>query len=408
MIRPAGSDRWAIFLLVIGARVAITMQMQSVGAVGPAMLQDPVLGLSYTSLGSLIGAYMFLGIFVALPAGRLSARIGERRMVLSGLGLGVAGGLCMAVAPGFEVAFLGRLVSGAGSALLLVVLSAMLMTRFAGSALTPIMGTFLAANPLGIALALVMLPALAVVAGGFSWRVAMLVPALGCAVVLVAAAFLIVPREQGAVAGSAGGPLLAGRTLSKGEWTPLLAAAFAFAALNVGYIILLGFAPAMLTARGASVEVAGGLVSLVGWACALTLPFAGALIERSRQPLLAVAACLLGTALAVLALAGDVGPPAAWLLLAGLLTSAPATIILTLPARALAPEARAYGMGVYWTVFYVSMTALPPLAGWAGEATGIAAAPLVVAAMILSLAVGGVVTYGLSLHSSREGAAAMR
>jgi MFS family permease len=43
---------------------------------------------------------------------------------------------------------------------------------------------------------------------------------------------------------------------------------------------------------------------------------------------------------------------------------------MMLPAHALAPETRAFGMGVYWTVYYGGMGALPGLAGWVADASG--------------------------------------
>src|ERR671912_1188750 len=83
------------------ARVAYGVQFQSVGAVGPAMIAD--LGLDYASLGTLVGAYSTLGLALSLPAGWLIARLGDR-MVVAGLGLIAAGGLLLAVAPGFGAA----------------------------------------------------------------------------------------------------------------------------------------------------------------------------------------------------------------------------------------------------------------------------------------------------------------
>ena len=47
----AGSGRWGVLTLMIAARVAITIQLQSVGAVGPLLLADPSLGIGYTGLG---------------------------------------------------------------------------------------------------------------------------------------------------------------------------------------------------------------------------------------------------------------------------------------------------------------------------------------------------------------------
>jgi predicted MFS family arabinose efflux permease len=376
----AGGDRWAALALIIAARVAITIQMQSVGAVGPLLLADPSLDIGYSGLGALIGAYLLPGAFVALPAAWLTVRLGERRMVLAGLLLATAGGLAIAVAPGFGTAFAARIVGGAGAALLNVVLSAMLMGRFAGPALAPAMGGFLAAYPFAVGLSLVVLPALGT---AIAWRGAMLAVAAACALVLAAAPFVLARAPAGS-AGSGTQPLL----LRPGEWGPVLASGFAWVGFNAGAVVVFGFAPALLAERGVSPETAGAVTSLAGWGCALLLPVAGALAERSGRPLFVACASLGATGAAVLALAADAGPAAAALLAAGLLSALPAPVIMTLPARALSPETRATGLGLFWTVYYAGMALLPPVAGWAADATGSgAAAALCVGAGFLFAAV---------------------
>jgi predicted MFS family arabinose efflux permease len=159
------------------ARVAYGVQFQSVGAVGPAMIAD--LGLDYASLGTLVGAYSVLGLALSLPAGWLIARLGDRRIVLAGLGLLLLGGGLLAAAPGFGVVLAGRLISGAGAVLLLVALPAIVAGRFTGTALPAAMGTLLAGYPLGIGLGFVALPLLG------SWRAAMAVTAVLALVALV-------------------------------------------------------------------------------------------------------------------------------------------------------------------------------------------------------------------------------
>lgn len=395
MTPEASRERWAVFALIIAIRTAVTIQVQSVGALGPVLLADPGLELGYAGLGALIGAYMLPGTLVALPSGWLAARLGERRMVLAGLMLCTAGGFAFAAAPGFGSALAARLVSGAGAALLNVVLSAMVMARFTGPALAPAMGGFLAAYPFGIGLTLVSLPALA--AAMLSWRGAMLAAAFGCALALVTVPFVLAKRQSGPVTTAEPRPAgteRRGGPLHAGEWGPVLAAGAAWAGINVGYAVLLGFAPALLAGRGASPETAGALASLAGWASIPLAPLGGALTERTGRPLLTTAVCLIVTALAVLALATGFGPQSGALLTAGLVGSVAATVIMTLPARALAPESRSFGMGVYWTIFYAGMAALPPVAGWAADATGGVAAALGVAAAFLTAAAVAVAVYG--------------
>jgi predicted MFS family arabinose efflux permease len=389
-----GGDRWGILALIIAARVAMTIQLQSVGAVGPLLLADPDFGIGYAGLGALIGAYLLPGLFVALPAAWLTVRLGERRMVLAGLLLAAAGGLAIAAAPGFGTAFAARLVAGAGTALLNVVLSAMLMARFTGPALAPAMGGFLAAYPFAVGLSLVALPALGTAIG---WRGAMLVVAAACALTLAAAPFpLARASARTAPAGNTGSDTHTGM-LRPGEWGPVLASGLAWVGFNAGAVVLFGFAPALLAERGVSPEAAGALTSLAGWGCVPLLPVAGALAERSGRPLIVAAFSLAATGAMVLALAAGVGPAAAALLAAGLLSSLPAPVIMTLPARALSPETLAAGMGLYWTIYYAGMALLPPVAGWAADATGSGAAALCVSAGFLFAAVACIAAYSALL-----------
>ncbi|MHA8049093.1 hypothetical protein AB3X21_21125, partial [Roseomonas mucosa] len=66
------------------------VQFQSVGSVG-AMLVGPVVA-DFAALGVLIGLSQLPGAAVALPGGWLTARLGDRRARLGGLGLMVLGG----------------------------------------------------------------------------------------------------------------------------------------------------------------------------------------------------------------------------------------------------------------------------------------------------------------------------
>lgn len=404
-VPETGHDRWVVLALILGIRVALTIQMQCVGALGPVLLADPSLGLGYAGLGALIGAFMLPGIFVALPSGWLMTRFGERYMVLTGLVLLTAGGLALAAAPGFGAALAARLLSGAGAALLNVVLSTMVMARFTGPVLAPTMGVFLAANPFGIGITLVTLPILAVVAE--SWRVAALAAAVACAFALAITPFVLSTERDSAAPGTERHPVGTeprSGLLRPGEWGAVLASGIAWAALNVGYVTLIGFSPALLAGRGASPEAAGALASLAGWACIPLAPLGGALAERTGRPLLATAACLGATAMAALALAVGLGPQSGALVAAGLMVSIAATVIMTMPARALAAESRSFGMGVYWTIFYVGMAGLPPAAGRVADTAGGAAAALWMAAAFFTAAILAVVTYASLTMRRRSGA----
>ena len=353
------------------ARVAYGVQFQSVGAVGPAMIAD--LGLDYASLGTLVGAYSVLGLALSLPAGWLIARLGDRRIVLAGLGLLLLGGGLLAAAPGFGVVLAGRLISGAGAVLLLVALPAIVAGRFTGTALPAAMGTLLAGYPLGIGLGFVALPLLG------SWRAAMAVTAVLALVALAAAATTLAGISGGATG------TRRGSRLDAGEVGAVIAAGLVWGLPNAGLAVLLGFAPVFFVGRGMPAEAAGALVSLVAFATVPVGPLGGWMLGRLPRPLLGIAGGIALASFATLALALDVAP-AVLLVVAGVALGSTAGPIVALPAAALTPENRALGMGLFWTVFFVPMAVLPPLAGLARDLTGDAAAPLGAAAAFAALA----------------------
>jgi MFS family permease len=61
---------------------------------------------------------------------------------------------------------------------------------------------------------------------------------------------------------------------------------------------------------------------------------------------------------------------------------APAGVIMALAGEAVPPERRAFGMGVFFTIYYAIMTACPPLAGWLFDTTGSATLPILFAALL--------------------------
>lgn len=396
----ARDGRWAVLALAIAARAANAAQFQSIGATGPALLADPSLGIAYSGLGALIGAYMLPGIVLALPAGWLIVRYGERRIALAGLALATIGGLLVAAAEGQGTALAGRALGGAGGVLLTVVAATLVMGRFAGSAaLVPALGGILAAWPLGIALALMLLPALAEAA---SWRIAMLAVALICGASLAAGAIILTPaRETGPRVEGGDGAACGRLGLRPGELGAVISSGIAWLGLNVGFAVLVGFLPAVLTDRGMSAASAGLLGSLASWAVIPLLPIGGALADRTGRPLLASCVLQLASAAAILVLALAPALPtlaaAALILAAGLLTAPPAPVIMSLPARALSPETRAIGMGLYYTLYYAGMAACPPLAGLARDVTGFVPAPLVLAALFHGVAIVGIAAYAMHI-----------
>jgi MFS family permease len=396
-------NRWAELLLLGVARISMGVQFQTVGALGP-LLVGPLVS-DYAGLGSLIGAYSLAGVVLALPAGWLLSRYGETRILLVGLLLMTLGGGLLAAVPeasgwGIRVAMLGRLVSGSGATLLTVACAKLVLDRFSGQSLAPAMGVMLSAWPIGIALALVLLPAF-----GADWRMGLAASALLCGAALLALLWGLpasppMRRE---------GPVARQPRLRPGEWLPLLAVGALWATYNAAFAVVLGFAPAFLVAQGESPQAAGAVSSLVSWAILPLLPLGGAIAERLGRPLLACAACILCMIAALLALVA--GAPAWMALVAyGLLSGPPASLIMALLGRVLAPESRGFGVGIHYMMFYGGLALLPPVAGLLRDLTGAPAAPLLAGAGFLGLSFGSLVAVGLLIQrqASMSAAAAAR
>jgi predicted MFS family arabinose efflux permease len=375
----AAANRWAELGILAASRAAMGAQFQVVGALGPLLIGT--LAADWTQLGTLIGAYSLAGILVALPAGWVMARLGDRAVLLAGVALMALGGALLALAGGFAAAMAGRLVSGIGGALLAIACAKMVLDRFSGAALAPALGLMLMAWPCGIGIALVALPLL-----GSDWRAGLWLSAAVCAASFVPLWFAL-PRGQGAGAARArAGGLLAG------EWAPLVSAASVWAFYNAAFVVALGFAPALLVARGWGAEEAGAATSLVGFAILPLLPLGGALAERLGRPVTTVVGCMLGMAGCLLAVVAGLSP---WVFLGvfGLLAGPPASLVMAMVGRALSPASRAFGMGVHYTVFYGALALLPPLAGLARDVTGAPAAPLLAGVGFLLIALAALWVY---------------
>ena len=372
------TNRWIYLLLLSFIRVAMGVQFQSVGAAGPAIRDD--LGLDYAALGAIAGSYLGLGAFLALPAGWLSARFGDRRILLCGLGLMVLGGIGLGVSPNFGIALCCRLGSGVGAVMLNIVVSKLVMDRFGDASLGTAMGVLLGAWPLGIGVGSIVLPYAVDLIG---WRGVMLATAACCAGFLIMAA-AVVPRgvPHVAVMRSGAGVLRLGMS-------PLVIAAVVVAGMvwmlaNAGYIILLGLAPSYFAEHGMSLATAGWVLSLASFGTIPVGPVGGWLGSRTGRPMLITAVSYLLVAPLFLLVPGT-SHPALLLLLVGVIFGLPAGLIVAMPARVLRPDQRAVGMGLFYSVFYAGLGVFAPFAGWVRDLTAIETAPFIVAAVLTAI-----------------------
>src|SRR5262249_36156335 len=138
----------------------MAFQFQAVAALSSFVVAD--FAIDYTKLGLLIGLYFLPGIAIAYPGGLLGQYFGDKRIALFGVVLMVAGGLLTAFRNDYADLFVGRLTSGAGAVLLNVMLTKMTIDWFAGRQIGTALALLISSWPIGIGIALVTMPWLAV------------------------------------------------------------------------------------------------------------------------------------------------------------------------------------------------------------------------------------------------------
>ena len=364
--------------IIFLARTTMAMQFQSIAPVAPLVVAD--LGITYAQLGLLIGLYLLPGTVLALPGGLLGQRFGNRRVALWGLALMVIGGFVIASSHSLWPARAGRLLSGAGGVLLNLILAKMTAEWFAGKEISTAMSIMLISWPFGIGLGATVFGA---VGATSSWR---LVQYLAAA--LAAGAFVLVAilgRDAPGV-GATGSSLRFLPSLSPQAWALTLTAGVAWMLFNVSFIVVVGFGPGLLQARGATLGQAGFLVSLAIWISTIAVPLGGAVVDRTRRPNLAVVLGCLLTAGAIIAMP-LIGPPVVWLLLAGVVAGlAPGALVALVP-ESVSTEQLAAALGLFYSIFYLGMAGMQPLAGLLRDVTGNPAAPLFFAAAAMMLTV---------------------
>jgi len=361
------SNRWAVLAILCLARTSMGLHLQVVAAVAPFLIAD--LGLTYTEVGLLIGLFMLPGAFLAMPGSLVSRRIGDRATLLGGLSLLTLGTGLLAVSPGFALAAVARLVSGAGGTLLTMQVAKVATDWFAGRELATALGILMGTFPLGIALAMATLGGLAAAA---TWQVAVAAIAASGALILtlVALFYRDLPRQE---ASDLERPRL--WAIGSRELRLVLVAGSAFAILNAGFVVFPSFTAPLLIERGRSEAQAGLLASWASLASIVSIPLAGYLLDRAGRTTLWLVLSALLTAVACLALPLQ-EPAWPWIVLFGIATAPLAVGLMALPGAVLRPDSRNTGFGLFFTMNYIGFALLPSVAGSLLDVTQSTAAPI--------------------------------
>ena len=379
--------RWRILALLFVARIGMGFQFQTLASVGDNLVV--AFGLDYAGVGLLIGVFMAPGLVLAIPAGFFGRYVSDR--VLAGLGLCALalGGIVSAAAMDSWTVGLGRVVSGAGFLFSTLYFTKMAADWFVGREIATAMSILVMSWPFGIAMGQV---GHAWLAEAYGWRVPFQVASAYC--ILAALAVLVFYRPPPGLPNATPG---AAARLTAYEWRLVILAAIAWATFNGGYVVYLAFGPKVLEAMGQSAIGAAGIISVGSWVMILSGALCGQIADRFGRRDLILAVCMAGAVIALVLLNIPQAGLAASLLF-GLVGMAPAGVIMALTGEAMRPEQRAFGMGVFFTVFYAIMLVTPPIAGAIFDATGRAGGPIMFGAVLFA----GVLTATLAFRHAKS------
>ena len=358
----SANTRWLILVMLFACRTGLGFQFQALGSVSTSLVDQ--LGFNYAEIGTLIGFFMLPGLVLSLPAGYAGRYLADRTLVALGLLSLALGGATAAAAHGFGMLALGRIAAGIGFVVSTVYFTKMVADWFAGRELATAMGVLVASWPVGIAMGQI---GHVWIAANYDWRQAFVVAAVYCVVGAVAVALLYraPPRAPGATAT----PVAVAYGLPRNELILTLLAASVWGLFNAGYIVYLSFAPRVLVAGGYGATQAAAVISIASWVMIFSIAIGGQIADRTGKRDLVI---YVGSATAVVSvlLLREVSI-AVWLSLAfGLVGMASAGVIMALTGEAMAPQRRAFGMGVFFSGYFVIMTAAPPIAGWLYDRSG--------------------------------------
>lgn len=370
------------------ARFAVGFQIVAIASVTTHL--QAAFELDHAAVGTLASLYLLPGLFLAIPAGWLGFRFGDRFMVLVSLSLMALGGCIATVSVDPLMLAAGRIVAGCGGVIMVVLNNKMIADWFDSRTIITAMAVMMSGFALGIGLGMLGHVYLADLAGwpAAQWSTAALA---GLAFLLTLKVYRDPTPEHvhRATGGVPSGPPRFRIGRQEAGWICL--AGVIWALYNASYLSFLTYAPGVLDGRGVDPRSAGWMLALGNWLAIGAMPLGGLMADRLRAPGLII---LIGGLLLVVAeIALAVAPmPLLAALAFGLFGGIPAAIIASLPGQVLQPASRSAGVGIFYIWFFAGGALLPPLGGLARDLTGALVAPMAVAAAFIVLAL---LLYGL-------------
>lgn len=368
--------RWRILSLLFLARIGLGFQFQTVASVGDDLIV--AFELDYVGIGLIIGLFMAPGLVMALPAGYWGRYISDRIMVVFGLGALALGGAVSSLAGESWGLGFGRVFAGFGFLFATLYQTKMVADWFEGREIATAMSIIVMSWPFGIAMGQI---GHVWLTQNFGWQAPFQVASMYCLVAALGVFFFYrAPNDLPDI------HIGSRAKMTKKEWQLVLCAATAWGVFNAAYVIYLSFGPKVLEGLGQSPIAAAGIISIGSWIMIVSGAVCGQIVDRFGGRNIVLPICM-GGAITSLFLLGAPGAGFGASVLFGLIGMAPAGVIMALAGQAVRPEVRAFGMGIFFTIYYAVMLVTPPVAGAILETTGNVQGPIWLAIVLFAAVV---------------------
>src|SRR5262245_971572 len=336
-------------------------------------------GLGYAELGLLRGLFSGTMAGFQIPSGLLAERLGTAPVLA--LGTALAGtGYCLAGASaGFGLLVVALFVGGLGASVQHPLASSLMARAFTGPRSMKALGTYNFAGDIGK----MTLPAAAsLLLVAMSWRPALALLG-GLGLLAAVAIFVLTPRYGAEIPSQAAPKHAAGGALGarpRFAFPVLLSIGMLDSATRMGFLV---FLPFVLTAKGASLPTVGLALTLVftgGAVGKLVCAFVGARIGAVPTVWLTEGATAVGiAALLPLGLAGAL----VLLPFIGVALNGTSSVLYGSVPDLVAPARRARALSIFYTGTIGADAVAPAIYGVAGDAFGVPAALIGIAAIVL-------------------------
>lgn len=358
------TSRWIVLVQMYLCMLVCVFTMQCIPPILPLIIEH--FHLSHHQGGLLMSMFCLPAVVLSLPVGLLADRCGIKAVGTAGLLFAAAGAAIVATADSFAMLMIGRVTTGIGGVIILVVTPQGIAERFHGRQMGLAMGIYNTSGPIGI---VVSFNALAVMATYWGWRSSVWASAVFSVLVLVG--FIIFfrppPRESNPQARER---VIDGfRSMMRGSSTVwLIASAWGF--FNAAFNSFFSFAPDFLVSRGFTLASAAFYSSIAIAVSLVFAPVVGHLSDRVTHKFLLVMAGGVCMAVPLFLLPGNPRLLVVFMASIGLAAAFVATPVYSIAAESVSMESLGFVFGLLSMLNNLAVFIGPQLVGWSRDASG--------------------------------------